>query len=145
MEHSKTVAVLVDCDADGMTSAAVLINYLRDRHKEYKGPMPEIKYLLHEDKTHGLADTDVMRKLRDVIKPELLIIPDASGTQEQYDALVSLGIDIVVFDHHEDMIKCNDKHVIVVNNQQSENYRNKQLSGVGVVWQFCRYCEWRLE
>ena len=47
-----------------------------------------------------------------------------------------LGIDIIVLDHHEAEHESED--AIVVNNQMSDNYPNKSISGVGIVWQFCR-------
>lgn len=144
--NSKTIAVLVDCDADGMTSAAVLINYLETQrligevgeNQTWEGNIPEFQYLLHEKKEHGLSDTNIMRQLRDLVKPALLIVPDASGTDDQYKALNDLGIDIVVLDHHDTKEKGDNNKTIVVNNQHSEKYLNKDLSGVGVVYQLCR-------
>jgi single-stranded-DNA-specific exonuclease len=149
IEHlytSKTIAILVDCDADGFTSAAVLANYFEDARKTglvgncftWNDNLPEFKFIHHEGKIHGLTDTAIMKDLRDLIKPALLIVPDASGTEEQYKALNDLGIDIVVLDHHDTKEYGNNKNVIVVNNQHSEKYRNKALSGVGVAWQTCR-------
>lgn len=79
-----------------------------------------------------------MRRIRDEIKPDLFVIPDASGTKQQYQALNDLGIDIVVLDHHDTSERGDGEKVIVVNNQHSKDYKNKDLSGVGVVWQLCR-------
>lgn len=141
MEHDEKIAILVDVDMDGYTSAALLMNYLREQSQPY-GSWPETKAeiipLFHEKKVHGLNDYLVMRALRDTLKPNLLIIPDASGNGEQYQALVELGIDIVVLDHHDVPERGDNNKVIVVNNQQSKNYKNKALSGVGVTWQACR-------
>lgn len=126
---------------DGYTSTALLMNYIREQRQPY-GSWPdstaEIVPMFHDAKIHGLNDTAVMRALRDDVKPDLLIIPDASGTGEQYQALVGLGIDIVVLDHHDVPERGDGEKVIVVNNQQSKGYKNKALSGVGVVWQTCR-------
>lgn len=146
MRTAKTIAILVDCDMDGFTSSAILANYLemqrlygeQGENQTWNGNIPEMKFLFHEGKTHGLSDTDIMKQLRDLIKPALLIVPDASGTKEQYDALNELGIDIVVLDHHDMDERGDGDKVIVVNNQQSEKYKNKFLSGAGVVWQLCR-------
>lgn len=141
MRENQTIAILVDVDMDGYTSAALLINYLEMQRKDF-GSWPDstatIVPIFHDAKIHGLNDQAVMRRLRDTIKPDLLIIPDASGNSEQYQALVSLGIDIVVLDHHDVPERGDGEKVIVVNNQQSKNYVNKALSGVGVVWQTCR-------
>lgn len=48
-----------------------------------------------------------------------------------------MGYDIVCLDHHE--AHHYSEHAIVINNQLSENYPNKSLSGVGVVWKFLQY------
>ncbi len=138
--QGNTIGIICDCDMDGFTSCALLTNFLT-RHAyagDFDGLVPDIQILHHDDKTHGLSDVKVMKELRDNIKPALLIIPDASGTEEQYLALSALGIDIVVIDHHDTEERGDGDKVIVVNNQQSEKYQNKALSGVGVVWQVCR-------
>lgn len=141
MREDEKVGLLVDCDVDGFTSAALLTNYIRQQMAPY-GTFPnskmELVHLFHEGKIHGLADTKVMRQIRDEVRPSLVIVPDASGTPEQYQALVDLGMDILVIDHHDTNDYGDNNRVIVVNNQHSENYRNKALSGVGVVWQVCR-------
>lgn len=141
MRDSEKVAMLVDVDVDGFSSSSLLTNYLRQQMMEY-GSFPdskmEIVHLFHEKKTHGLGDTKVMRQIRDEVKPSLLIVPDASGNAEQYQALVGIGVDVVVMDHHDTKERGDGVKVIVVNNQQSDKYRNKALSGVGVTWQVCR-------
>lgn len=137
MRDGEKVAMLVDVDVDGFTSSSLLTNYLNQQMKEY-GSFPdskmEIVHIFHEKKTHGLGDAKAMRQVRDEIKPTLLIVPDASGTAEQYQGLVSIGVDVVVIDHHDTKERGDGEKVIIVNNQQSDKYRNKALSGVGVTW-----------
>ncbi len=129
---------------DGFTASAILINYL-NKAKPYfdHDNWPEFKYLFHPAKIHGLDDTDIMKQLRDIVKPALLIIPDASGTNMQYAALNDLGIEILVLDHHH-VTELGGLKTIVVNNQQSPNYLNKGLTGAGVVWQFTRILDEKL-
>ena len=125
---------------DGYTSAALLINYIRMQQKygDWVDCSPEIIHILHTGKIHGLDDTEVMDKVLNTIKPDLFVIPDASGNNKQYQALTSAGIDVVVLDHHDMSERGDGEKVIVVNNQQSSRYKNKDLSGVGVVYQLCR-------
>lgn len=141
MRDSEKVALLVDVDVDGFASSSIITNYMKEQMKDY-GSFPdsqmEIVHIFHEKKTHGLGDVNAMRKLRDEIKPTLLIVPDASGNAEQYQGLVSIGVDVVVMDHHDTPDRGDGEKVIVVNNQQSKNYKNKALSGAGVTWQVCR-------
>ncbi len=127
-ENNSKVLIQVDCDTDGYTSAAALYNYLRENF-----PKMDIDFQVHDDKTHGLEITeDILNK-----KYQLIFIPDAGSNQyDEHKTLYDLGIDIIILDHHE----CGwaSENAIVVNNQLSINYKNKMLSGVGVVWQFCR-------
>lgn len=137
LNAGSNIAILVDSDVDGFTSAAVLHNAIKAHAQHQNWTNTDIKFLFHRGKEHGLSDTTVMKELRDLVKPALLIVPDASGTDEQYKALNDLGIDIVVLDHHDTKERGDGQRTIVVNNQHSPEYVNKALSGVGVVYQFC--------
>ena len=126
--------VIVDCDCDGFTSAALLINYLHDIVPNWMEL--NLKWWVHEGKQHGLNDC------MDYINShnfDLILIPDAgSNDYEAHAALKSKGIDTIILDHH--LAEKVSSDAIVINNQLSD-YPNKELSGVGVVWQFCRYID----
>ena len=130
--------VVCDCDCDGFTSASLLINYLYDICPTYV--KNSLKWFVHEDKQHGLED------VMDYINShnfKLVIVPDASSNDYEYHKILKdKGIDVIVLDHHlADKIS---EDAIVINNQLC-NYENKELSGVGVVYQFCRYIDMQLE
>ena len=74
---------------------------------------------------------------------DLILVPDAgSNDYEAHTTLKALGKDIIILDHHlADKIS---DDAIVINNQLSE-YPNKDLSGVGVVYQFCRYIDEKMK
>ena len=131
---NKDAVLIIDCDCDGYTSAALLINYL------YKLFPSWIKnhliWHMHDSKQHGLEDC------MDFIlqhNPGLVICPDASSNDyEFHKILYDKDIDILILDHHlADYIS---PYAIIINNQLSD-YPNKELSGVGIVWQFCRYID----
>lgn len=130
--------VIVDCDCDGFTSAALLINYLHDLVPNWVDT--RLKWWVHEGKQHGLNDC------MDYINShnfDLILIPDAgSNDYEAHAALKKKNIDIIILDHHlADKIS---DDAIVINNQLSD-YPNKELSGVGVVYQFCRYIDEKMQ
>ena len=126
------VLILVDCDTDGYTSAALMWNYLKDKYPEI-----EMEYLLHTGKQHGLEDT--WRTILDSDK-KLIIIPDASSNDEEYLKILNEENKVViVLDHHE--AEKYSEYACVVNNQLSQMYSNKFLSGVGVVFKFCEYID----
>ena len=91
---------------------------------------------MHQDKTHGLSDAMAYITLHDY---SLIICPDASSNDYEYHKeLKERGKEIIILDHHEaDHIS---EDAIIINNQLSD-YPNKELSGVGVTWQFCRYLD----
>ena len=125
--------VIVDSDCDGYTASALLINYLYDLFPAWV--QNKLSWFIHSGKQHGLSD--VPSSL--LAMNQLILIPDASSNDYTYHQdLAECGIDIVILDHHE--AERVSEHAIVINNQLSD-YPNKDLSGVGVVWQFCRYMD----
>ncbi len=134
LKSDKEIIVIVDCDADGYTSAAILWNYIKETF-----PQANISYEIHSGKQHGLED--IMEKIDDrSARPSLIIIPDAGSNDFIHHGILHEdGIDVLVLDHHEfDSV---DEHVVIINNQNSPSYINKALTGAGIVWQFCRYLD----
>ncbi len=123
---SSVVTILVDCDVDGFTSAAILYNYIQDIG--FKGT---IHTLFHGKKQHGLTD-DGITVPQDTT---LLIIPDAGSNDADQCAALCGQMDILILDHH--IIERQNSHAIIVNSQDGQ-YPNKELSGAGVVWKFCQ-------
>lgn len=134
--YNESIAIVVDSDVDGFTSAAIFIQYLRKWNKEIK-----ITPILHKGKGHGLSDT--INEVID-IHPTHVIIPDAGSNDFEYIERLGneYGIKCLILDHH---IVEPDTHfsdyAVIVNNQLSPLYKNKDLCGAGVTWQFCRYCD----
>ena len=126
------ILVVVDADCDGYTSSAILINYLHDLFPSFVEE--NLEWYIHESKQHGLSDCiDVAREY------DMAILPDASSNDYTFHKeLKENNIDILILDHHEAEHISED--AIVINNQLS-NYSNKELSGAGVTWQFCRYLD----
>lgn len=135
VQSNKQTAIIVDCDCDGYTSAAILINYLYSLFPSYVES--NLSYFVHDSKTHGLSDT--FPWLSNRINLGLIILPDSSSNDYEYHKqLKSKGINILVLDHHDaDHIS---QDALIINNQLSD-YPNKELSGAGVTWQFCRYLD----
>ena len=127
--------IVVDCDCDGFTASALLINYLYELFPAWV--TNHLKWFIHENKEHGLSD--VMTYIFQKGCFDLIIVPDAgSNDYEYHKELKECGKTVVVLDHHEAEKVSGD--AIVINNQLSD-YPNKYLSGVGVTWQFCRYID----
>ena len=133
---NKEIWVLVDCDADGFTSAAIIINYLYEMYHTVKEVSIEeqIHYILHTGKQHGLEDC-----VDQFPNNCLVILPDSSTNDiDQMRALLDRGCWIVCMDHHEADHYLEDEDYLVIINNQICDYPNKNLSAAGVVWQVCR-------
>lgn len=136
----KDIVVIVDCDVDGYTSAALIINYLNDVSPTYVAE--HVTWFMHKGKEHGLSDFDY-----DSIDENLglVLVPDAGSNDIEYHKkLYNKGIGCICLDHHEvefDEVKSNDYLYAIVINNQLNNYPNPDNSGVYVTWQFCRYLD----
>lgn len=125
------MAILVDSDPDGYSSASMMYSYIKLMDEAYP-----VHYMLHQkNKAHGLNDKDF--ELPENTK--LLIIPDAGTNDcEACNDLVAHGIAVIILDHHEQNKSDIKNNAIIVNNQISNNYSNKDFCGAGVTYEFLR-------
>ena len=133
-ENSK-VLIVVDSDNDGYTSAAIMYQYTKRLN-----PNCQVDYWLHEGKQHGLQD-HIDKLMEQDFKYDLIILPDSSSNDANYhDMLEEINTPCLILDHHLTDVKLS-YNAIVINNQLSPDYTNKELTGAGVVYQFCRYID----
>ena len=125
------VGLIVDCDVDGFTSAAIIAQYLQ---KVY--PKIQLTFYIHDGKAHGLEEhwEEISEENFD-----LVIVPDAGSNDAEYAENITCPI--LILDHHL-TDKAPAANMIVINNQLSPKYRNKNLSGAGIAYQFCRALDW---
>lgn len=91
---------------------------------------------MHSGKQHGLKDC--IDKIQAKKYKLVLCLDSASNDFEEHARIKVYGGNTIVLDHHlADKIS---QDAIVINNQLSD-YPNKELSGVGIVWQFCRFID----
>ena len=127
------IKIVVDSDQDGYTSAAIIYLYTKELC-----PEAEISYCIHNGKQHGLEDMSLLLNE----KIDLLIVPDASSNDYAlHKQFAEAKIPILILDHHEAEKLSED--AIVINNQFG-SYPNRYLSGAGVVYKFCKYCDKKL-
>lgn len=93
-DHNLKTVIIVDSDADGFCSSAMLMNYLYHYYPEWVEG--NIATYLHSDKQHGLEDCMEWILDRD---PHLVIVPDAgSNDYEQHKILYDKGMKICILD-----------------------------------------------
>lgn len=138
ISYGNNALLIIDADADGFSSSAILLNYLNRLFPSWV--QNKVDYFIHSGKQHGLEDA--MREYDWESKNiRLFIVPDAGSNDLAFHRVLARhGVNCLILDHHE----CDEGYspdACVINNQLSQNYSNKSLCGAGVVWQFCRYLD----
>ena len=123
-KEGKKFFLQVDSDVDGMTSSAIFYQFFKRLFPECK-----IEYRLHDGKEHGVILNTIP------IDADYVIIPDAGSMQfDEQEQLSNTGRKVIILDHHNMQTINRFENVIIVNNQISPNFKNKNLSGAGVVY-----------
>lgn len=127
-EKKDKIGIIVDEDVDGFCSASEMYSYIKKMDNEYP-----VEYIMHQRvKSHGLSEDIIISE--DI---KLLIIPDAgTNDAEECKKLKEKGIDILILDHH--ISEKYNPFALIVNNQMSNKYENKDLCGAGVVYKFLK-------
>jgi single-stranded-DNA-specific exonuclease len=130
IENQDDIGILFDTDTDGICSGTIMYKYIKE-----VAPDCNVHIIIHQkEKAHGLADKDY--HITDKIK--LLIIPDsASNDIDECQELIDKGVSVIILDHH---IKSDERKnpAILVNNQTSDNYPNKDACGAHITYDFCK-------
>lgn len=136
LKNNSEILLVVDSDTDGVCSASMMWLYIKHFY-----PNAKISYVSHEHKAHGLDDI-----IGWVLESDynLIICPDASSSDyEEHRLLKEAGKEVLVIDHHE--ADKYSENAVVINNQLSKNYKNKNLCGAGVVYKFLQVLDTLLE
>lgn len=135
LRSNANIGIIVDSDVDGFTSATIIGQYLKQL-------IPEciITFFIHDGKQHGFEDQ--VNEIEQVAF-DLVIAPDAASNDAQY--ITRLSCPVLVIDHHLVEDTYFPDNMCVINNQLSVNYRNKNLSGAGMAYQFCRALDFYFE
>ena len=120
IDNGEKIGISYDIDTDGITAGTTTYRYL-------KYFTDNLVYIYHQRKDgHGISVQQIP------IDINLLIVVDSSSNEtKKCKELSEQGIDILILDHHPSFK--NNPYAIIVN-PQMDNYPNKNLSGVGVVF-----------
>lgn len=126
--NKEKITIYGDYDVDGVTSTSVLYLYLKEKKAI-------VDYYIPNRNTEGYGINKAALEKIALADTKLLISVDTGITAiEEVDYAKTLGMDVIVTDHHE----CGEKVpccVGVVNPKQKDcKYPFKELAGVGVVF-----------
>ncbi|MCL2365804.1 MAG: single-stranded-DNA-specific exonuclease RecJ [Oscillospiraceae bacterium] len=122
------IVIYGDYDVDGMTSCAVLAHWLRSKGANYDIYIPS-----RFDEGYGLNKNAIDTLYAKGV--DLIITVDCGVTAiEEAAYLKSLGIALVITDHHQCRDELPEACAIVDPKRPDCDYPNKYLAGVGVVF-----------
>lgn len=125
----KNIVVYGDYDVDGLTSCAVMFNSLKQLKANVSCYIPH-----RVDEGYGLnaqACSAIKEKGADL----LITVDCGISAFEQVDYLNSIGLDVVVTDHHQPIGQKVPKALAVINPLQAGcDYPYKNLAGVGIAY-----------
>jgi single-stranded-DNA-specific exonuclease len=128
IRQKEKIVVFGDYDADGVTSTALLMDFLEKTGAEYDYLLPD----RHRD-GYGLKPPGVERALE---KGAELIITVDNGISafEALDLARERQVDVVVVDHHRQLDDLPTALAIINPNRKDCGYPFKELAGVGVTF-----------
>ena len=136
VEAGEKTAVYGDYDVDGITSTCLLTDYLRSKGLDCIPYIPD-----RSEEGYGLNDGAVAALHEQGVS---LIITVDCGITARDEALyaASLGMDMIITDHHECGSGPLPEAVAVVDcKRPDETYPNRALAGVGVALKLVCACE----
>lgn len=129
MVEQKRILIIGDFDADGATSSALAVQALREFGAQQVGYMIPNRF----KEGYGLSPAIVDKAAEK--KPDLIITVDNGiSSIEGVDKAKSLGIRVLITDHHLPGPELPHADVIVNPNLPGDEFPSKNLAGVGVIF-----------
>lgn len=139
INNKEKILIYGDYDVDGITSTTVLKKYLMDRGISVDTYIPN---RLHEG--YGL-NKNAINTIKDRNIDLIITVDCGISAIEEVDYAVSLGMDIIVTDHHEVGEKLPNALAVIDAKRKDNTYPFRSLAGVGVVFKLIQALSIKLE
>ncbi|XDD47700.1 single-stranded-DNA-specific exonuclease RecJ [Leptospira sp. WS39.C2] len=123
-KSNRKILLYGDRDSDGVSSTCLLAFFLRS-HPAFQGTNLEVMVSSESD-PYGLCKEAVTKIKR--AKPDLLVTLDFGSSQaDEIDELTSIGIQVIVLDHHEVPVRIPKNCALVNPRRTDSNYPEKKI------------------
>ena len=135
IENKEKIIIYGDYDADGITSTVILKRFFKDRKIDLDTYIPN-----RLDEGYGLNKNAVEKIAKDGYT--LMITVDCGITSiEEVEFAKTLGLDIIITDHHETLDTLPDGIAVVDCKRKDNKYPFEALAGCGVAFKLIQaYC-----
>ena len=129
IETGKTIGLFGDYDADGITSVALMKNFLQQL-----GIVPEVRLPTRQD-GYGLNQKAIQMFSEQSV--DLLICLDCgSSNRPEIEAAHQLGMQTIVIDHHEPGNTQAQPHALINPKREGSRFPTRELAACGVTFFF---------
>jgi len=129
IHKNKNIIIIGDFDADGATSTALAVKALKLMGHQ------NIDYLVPNRFEYGYGLTPEIVVEASKRSPHLIVTVDNGiSSIKGVEKAKSLGIKVLITDHHLPAKKLPEADAIVNPNQRGDNFPSKNLAGVGVIF-----------
>ena len=136
IERKEQVTVYGDYDVDGITATCLLTDYLRSCGVRCGWYIPD-----RSDEGYGL-NSDALQKIREEGNSLVVTVDCGITAAVEADYARSIGLDLVITDHHECKNGSIPDACAVIDPKRPEDaYPNPELAGVGVAFKLVSACE----
>ena len=126
-EEGEKILIFGDSDTDGITSTTILYDYLKGRGIDVSWRIPV------GDDPYGLSK-DAVNKFYDEGGSLIITVDCGISNYEEVELANSLGIDVIVTDHHNPQATVPQASVIVNPKLEESAYPFKEISGAAVAY-----------
>jgi len=128
ISENRRILIVGDFDADGATASAVAIKALRMMGAKF------VDFLVPNRFEHGYGlSPEIVNEAKKEKDPDLIITVDNGISSIEGTSLArSLGIDVIITDHHLPPTILPDANAIINPNLEGCKFSSKNLAGVGV-------------
>ena len=129
LKQQQRILIVGDFDADGATATSLIVRALRGFGFQH------VEYIVPNRFEYGYGLTPEIIDVASPHSPQLIITVDNGiSSVEGVDYASSLGIDVIITDHHLPGRTAPAAVAIVNPNQHGDDFASKNLAGVGVVF-----------
>ena len=128
LERNERIAIYGDYDVDGVTSVSLLYLYLKEHGADVTYYIPS-----RTKEGYGLSSVAI-DKLKEQGVSLMITVDTGITANEETEYAQSLGIDVVITDHHECHTTLPKACAVVNPHRPDDSYPFCELAGVGVVF-----------
>jgi single-stranded-DNA-specific exonuclease len=126
--EKRRIIVFGDYDVDGVTSTALLVQFLEKYSANVQMYIPN-----RFEEGYGFS-MDALKEVLE-LQPDLIITVDCGVRSiREVDVAIKQGVKMIITDHHQPLDELPPADVVICPRQAGDSYPNKNLAGVGIAY-----------